>query len=154
MAEIERTGGHPVHVAHTGADIPHIAKNLSAHMDRFARLLPPSPDNHELEHFAHETLALDKASRNALPAVQNPSSRLMEDVQDAATTAQTILNQPLSIPGASSPDITLVTASQNLVEKHDPSDLQHIAKTFHNYSESTASMKLELEQTVDALNKK
>lgn len=133
------------------ANVNKLADKLKEKLRKFRDLLPPSPD--QLEDFAKATLALHEASRAALPEVQNPSTRLMEEVQNAADTAETILNQPLEVTGASHQGVTLLEAAKAFsASEATSSDLAKISKTFSRYADSTSSLKVELEQTIEDLN--
>src|SRR5690242_8385475 len=95
----------------SGAGISGIAKQLQQQLETFRDLLPPRPDQIAL--FAQTTLALHETSRSALATIQNPSTRLMEDVQNAADTARTILQQSLDIMGVAK-GVSLVSAAEHL----------------------------------------
>ncbi len=132
--------------------MPDLAQKLRQKIAQFRELLPPSPD--ELKTFAEATLALDELSRRAIPTVQNPTSRLMEDIQNAADTAQVILNQPLDVIGGTHANISLVNAAREFTEKDpDSSDLAKISRTFAAYAEQTQSLKVELQLTIEDLDR-
>ncbi len=132
-------------------NIPVLARQLQQQLETFHDLLPPRPDQIAL--FAQTTLALSEASRSVLATIQNPTTRLMEDVQNAADTARTILQQSLDIMGATK-GVSLLSAAEHLPAQEIPSsDLNKIAQTFSKYPEQTASLKLELQHAIDDLKK-
>ncbi len=141
---------HKAHTA-TAAELPALAKKLREKLEQFRSLLPPSPD--QLTTFAETTLSLDALTKTALPAVQNPTTRLMEDVQDAVTTTQVILNQPLDI--GVEKGVSLVDAAREYTHQKDPtsSDLARISQTFSNYVEQTHTLKVELQLTIEDLDR-
>lgn len=132
------------------ANVSRLADKLREKLKEFHDLLPPAPD--QLEKFAKATIELHEAARTALPEVQNPSTRQMEDIQNAADTAETILNQSLEIRGAA-PGVSLLAAAKKFTPAEaSASDLAKISRTFADYASSTQSLKIELEQTIEELN--
>ena len=70
---------------------------------------------------------------------------LRENLKDSGEIIQTILTQPLSIPGAKK-DISLLEAAKNFDPKNPlTSDLRKILLNFLQFPEPTERMVLELE---------
>jgi hypothetical protein len=131
----------------TGTDYPRLAQQLRQKIKEFRDLLPPPQD--ELDPFAEATLSLDGVSRSASEATRNPSTRLMENVQNAAGTAQTVLNQPLAIDGTPK-EISLVEAAKaHFLQTDASSDFAKVAESFSRYPEQTESLKFELQIIID-----
>jgi hypothetical protein len=67
---------------------------------------------------------------------------LKENLKDAGEIIQTIITQPLSIPGATE-NVTLLSAAENYDK--DPNDLTKILQAFLDYPEPTHTLLTELE---------
>ncbi|MGE5196462.1 MAG: hypothetical protein ACM3JI_03935 [Anaerolineae bacterium] len=70
---------------------------------------------------------------------------LEESLKDACQILQTILNQPLSVEGAS-PNVSLLSAAQDFKEKEASfSDLSKVLYSFLQYPEATETLLKELQ---------
>jgi hypothetical protein len=76
-----------------------------------------------------------------------------ENVKDCAEILHNIINQPLSIPGASE-NVTLLSAAKNYRESDaENSDLHKILLTLHEYPGPTKTLITELEILMTELKK-
>ncbi len=128
-------------------DYRQLANNLKKQIDGFTVLVPP--EDEQLSDFAKATKNLSNISGEALELTQKPTNQLMEDIQNSAQTAQTVISQPLDVEGAEK-DISLEKASAKFEDEQaanaDPkqTELYKIIRCFRQYPEQTESLKTEL----------
>lgn len=131
-------------------DVRRMAKELKDDIDDFNDLIPPQPD--QISSFGQSIEDLSDSSSRALQMTNKPTTLLMENVQNSASTIQNILTQPLSLDDTEQNTSLISAAREHKNVPTGESDLTKIGMAFMQYPDQMQALKAELSLTSHDLN--